>query len=49
MWTVPSLRRHTRNSVKGKMFLASSFLHPLSHQVAGYVYGFDYVAMILLI
>jgi len=30
------------------MFSASPFLHLHSHQVTGYVYGFDYVAMNLV-
>lgn len=31
------------------MFSASPYLHLLSRQVTVYVYGFDYVAMFLLI
>ena len=30
------------------MFVASPYSHPLSHQVTVYVYGFDYIAMFLL-
>jgi hypothetical protein len=31
------------------MFPASPFLHLLSYQGTGYVYGFDYVAVFLII